>query len=547
MGMMGFQRATALWVMLAQLTSAAIVGCDAELVTVEVDAARGLPQWRLVGLAAIAVRESHERVSAALANAGFDIPPRRITVSLSPGDLRKDGTAFDLPIALATLVAIGRLRADVVRGLVAIGELGLDGTVRPVRGVLAVARRVASADPSLRLLVPSANGDEGALVGRPRVHVATDLTSLVTALERDAVPLATSSSPMSVGGATISDCLSDVVGQPLAVRAIEIAAAGGHSVAFVGPPGAGKTMLARRLSGVLPPLDDAAALEVLTIQSIAGLLRQPLSRPTRPFRAPHHTASPAALVGGGSPPRPGEVTLAHHGVLFLDEFSLFSRAALDALREPIEDGAVQIARATGVVRFPSRTQVIIASNPCGCGLAGEPGASCRCSPGDRARHAGRLGGPLFDRVDLHVRLGRVPLGTLTSGARGPTSAEIAARVVAARARQVARNAAGIRAAPVNASLTARALEQPSVVSADARRAAARAADVLLLSARGFHRVLRVARTIADLDERAVVTADDVGEALRFRPALDGFDADAERARRLRSFAPIATGGSRDDG
>jgi magnesium chelatase family protein len=529
--------------MLAQLQSAAIVGCDAELVTVEVDAARGLPHWRLVGLAAIAVRESHERVSAALANAGFDFPPRRITVSLSPGDLRKDGTAFDLPIALATLVAVGLLPAQSLRGLVAVGELGLDGTVRPVRGVLAVARRVAQTDRSLRLLVPASNAAEAALIGTQVAHIASDLRSLVTALERGTLPVAPANEavPAPTGGASF-ECLSDVVGQPLAVRALEIAAAGGHSVALIGPPGAGKTMLARRLPGVLPPLDDAAALEVLTVQSIAGLLRAPLARPQRPFRAPHHTASPAALVGGGSPPRPGEVTLAHHGVLFLDEFSLFSRAALDALREPIEDGSVQIARSSGVVRFPSLTQIVIASNPCGCGLMGEPGATCRCSPADRARYLARLAGPLFDRVDLHVRLARVPLGMLTAGARGPTSVSVAARVLAARQRQIDRHLAAPRIAAINSSLSSRALEQPAIIPVDARRAAARAADTLLLSARGFHRVLRIARTIADLDERALVTVDDIGEALRFRPTFGGVDLAAVRSQGVRSSGRGATGG-----
>ncbi|MCU0649466.1 MAG: YifB family Mg chelatase-like AAA ATPase [Gemmatimonadaceae bacterium] len=524
--------------MLAQVQSAALLGCDAEPVTVEVDASRGLPQWSLVGLAAVAVRESRERVAAALANAGYTVPPRRITVSLSPGDLRKDGTAFDLPIALATLAAVGVLDPQRLDGLVCLGELGLDGSVRAVRGCLAVARAMAARGNGARLVVPAGNADEAALVLSDRVVAAEALRTIVEAIRSASLTPWQRTTALDAMHARATECCSDIVGQPLSVRALEIAAAGAHSLALVGPPGAGKTMLARRLAGILPPLDDASALEVLTIQSIAGQLTSGLRRPARPFRAPHHTASAAALVGGGSPPRPGEVTLAHLGVLFLDEFSLFSRPALDALREPLEDGTVQIARAHGVVRFPSRAQVVIASNPCPCGYWGEPGHRCRCRGADLLRHAMRLSGPLFDRVDLHVRVGRVPLDALSSGQRGETSAQIAERVRCARDRQRARAAQGIGAAPINSALSPSALEHPAIISAVAWRSAARAAEHLRLSARGFHRLLRVARTIGDLADREIVGVEEVGEALRYRPAIDGAPDAADRPPSpIRSFVP----------
>jgi len=350
--------------MLAAVRSAAVLGIDAYDITVEVHVARGLPNWTVVGPPAGAVKEARERVSAALANSGFVVPPRRVTINLAPADIRKDGTAFDLPIALGVLVATGQLAPRLVDSLVAIAELGLDGTLRPVRGALPVARRVAESDGRTLVLAPG-NVAEASLVGRVRLGAPRNLTELVRALASGplAVPVVEQfSRPIEP-----TPELDDVVGQDAAKRALEIAAAGGHALLMVGPPGAGKTMLARRLPGILPALRESEALEVMAIHSVAGMLAAPAGGPpARPFRAPHHSLSMAALVGGGSVPRPGEVSLSHHGVLFLDELQEIPRHVLDALRQPLEDGVVTISRASTAVRFPARFTLVAAMNPCRC-------------------------------------------------------------------------------------------------------------------------------------------------------------------------------------
>ena len=501
---------------LAAIRSAAVIGVDAYEVTVEVDATKGLPQWTIVGLAAHAIKESRERVSAALANSGFTLPPRRYTINLAPADQKKDGTAFDLPIALGVLAATGQLPGERVAGIAALGELGLDGSLRAVRGVLPVAMRWAQHGRPMPLVVPPGNAREARLVQGLELWTPATLRDLVEALRTGKACALADPELQTMEGCDELVDLSDVAGQETAKRSLEIAAAGGHALLMVGPPGAGKTMLARRLPTILPPLADAEALEVLAVQSVVGVLASSrLHHVQRPFRAPHHSLSVAALIGGGSNPRPGEVSLAHNGVLFLDELQEMPRARLDALRQPMEDGRVLIARAQQSVTFPAQFALVGAMNPCPCGFAGDPGRSCACAAADVQKYRARVSGPLADRIDMHVHVPALSLHALPQQASSVPSQVVRERVVTARLRQVARFA-GMTRVRCNAQASGRWIDAHTLMRPEARSLLVDAAVRAGLSARGFHRVLKVARTIADLEGCDEVTRSHVAEAVYFR-------------------------------
>ncbi len=500
---------------LASLRSAAVLGVDALPVFVEVDVSLGLPVFTMVGLPDTSVRESRDRVRTAIRNSGFEFPSHRVTVNLAPADVRKAGASYDLPIALGILAATGVIEPRHVEGVVLLGELSLDGSIQPIRGVLPVAI-AARREGKTAILLPRANAQEASVVEGLKVLPVDSLVEAVEALNADlahvADPPRRAQVPCRADITLESEPdFADVVGQGMAKRALEIAAAGGHNVLLIGAPGGGKTMMARRLAGVLPPLDFDEALDCTSVHSVAGTLPPGTAlMHQRPFRAPHHTISEVAMVGGGSLPRPGEISLAHNGVLFLDELPEFDRRVLEALRQPLEEGRVTVARAARTSAFPARFMLIAAMNPCPCGFRGDQRRACRCSAPQIERYAGRISGPLRDRIDLVVEVPAI--GSTTRVADAEPSSAIRDRVRSARAHQRARFG-GPR---LNRQLEGAELREHCALTASGTALLETAIQRFCLSARGCDRVLRVSRTIADLAGLEAIAPAHVAEAVQYR-------------------------------
>ncbi|MES2739536.1 MAG: YifB family Mg chelatase-like AAA ATPase [Pseudomonadota bacterium] len=501
---------------LAVLRSRALAGMLAPEVTVEVHLANGLPQFTIVGLPDTEVKESRDRVRAALQNGGFEMPSRRITVNLAPADLPKESGRFDLPIALGILAASQQIPGDQLAHYEFAGELSLSGQLRPIRGALAMTFAMQNSPGAARaFILPLANADEAALVTQAAVYPASSLLQVCAhfAARSPEAALQRYHTTLPEAPRGYPD-LAEVKGQHQAKRALEIAAAGAHSVLMIGPPGAGKTMLATRFAGLLPAMSDQEALEAAAVQSVGGRF-EPANWKRRPYRAPHHTASGVALVGGGNPPRPGEISLAHRGVLFLDELPEFDRRVLEVLREPMESGHITISRAARQADFPARFQLLAAMNPCPCGYLGHASGRCRCTAEMVLRYQARISGPLLDRIDMQIEVAAMSPQALSSVADGEPSALIAHRIAQAYARQLARQQ------KFNQALSSAEIDCHCPLDSGGEQLLRTAMTRLHWSARAYHRVLRVARTIADLEGVPAIAAQHVGEAIQYRRALAG--------------------------